>query len=348
MATPAKAHPSRATARSAGRRRSSTSACPLDCPDACSLTSPSSTGSSSRSTARSKNPVTGGYICAKVRKFGERVYGPDRILHPAVRTRPQGRKANSPASTWDEALELIVERFKAAASTAGGIVDSALLLRRFERPDDARQLRRDAVAPIRHVASRAHCVRGTDRRREHRALRQDAVRHLPGLPRSEADRAVGREPDRVGHSSDPVRPRSAEARGQARCDRPAKHAARAFRGYSSRHQARHRRRRRPRRSIGTFSRTVTPTMRSFASIRSAGNSCGSAPNRGRSSAPPRPRASTRRRSSGLRPCTRRARRRSSAADGASSGTATAATQRWRCSRCLRSAASSASGAAATR
>ena len=31
------------------------------------------------------DPVTDGYICAKVRKFGGRLYGPDRILHPGVR-----------------------------------------------------------------------------------------------------------------------------------------------------------------------------------------------------------------------------------------------------------------------
>src|SRR3954469_6464817 len=65
------------------------SACPLDCPDACSLSITVQHGKLVEIDGSEKNPVTGGYICAKVRKFGERVYGPDRILHPAVRI---GRK----------------------------------------------------------------------------------------------------------------------------------------------------------------------------------------------------------------------------------------------------------------
>ena len=40
-----------------------------------------------------------------------------------------------------------------------------------------------AVAALRHVAARAHGVRGADRRRQHGALRQDAVGHLSGLSR---------------------------------------------------------------------------------------------------------------------------------------------------------------------
>jgi anaerobic selenocysteine-containing dehydrogenase len=65
-----------------------------------------------------KNPVTNGYICAKVRRFGERVYGPDRLLHPAVRTgrKGEGRFKRVP---WDEALELIAERFRQARAQSG-------------------------------------------------------------------------------------------------------------------------------------------------------------------------------------------------------------------------------------
>jgi anaerobic selenocysteine-containing dehydrogenase len=94
------------------------SACPLDCPDACSLSVTVQHGKLVEIDGSEKNPVTGGYICAKVRKFGERVYGPDRILHPAVRI---GRKGEGKFSrvTWDEALELVAERFKTAAATAG-------------------------------------------------------------------------------------------------------------------------------------------------------------------------------------------------------------------------------------
>src|SRR3954462_1719253 len=66
-------------------------ACPLDCPDACSLAVTVQHGKVITIDGSHKNPVTDGYICAKVRKFGDRVYGPDRPLYPAVRS---GRKAS--------------------------------------------------------------------------------------------------------------------------------------------------------------------------------------------------------------------------------------------------------------
>src|SRR5215470_13810285 len=93
-------------------------ACPLDCPDACSLAVTVQHGKVIQIDGSQKNPVTEGYICAKVRKFGERVYGPDRILYPAVR---KGRKGEGKfkRTTWDEALELIVDRFQQAKRGAG-------------------------------------------------------------------------------------------------------------------------------------------------------------------------------------------------------------------------------------
>jgi anaerobic selenocysteine-containing dehydrogenase len=94
-------------------------ACPLDCPDACSLSVTVQQGKVITIDGSHKNPVTDGYICAKVRKFGERVYGPDRLLYPAVRS---GRKGEGrfTRATWDEALQLIVERMQRAKSDAGG------------------------------------------------------------------------------------------------------------------------------------------------------------------------------------------------------------------------------------
>jgi anaerobic selenocysteine-containing dehydrogenase len=65
-----------------------------------------------------RNPTTDGFICAKVRKFGDRVYGPDRLLHPAVR---KGRKGGGQFEriAWDEALELFVSRVKRATAESG-------------------------------------------------------------------------------------------------------------------------------------------------------------------------------------------------------------------------------------
>jgi anaerobic selenocysteine-containing dehydrogenase len=66
-----------------------------------------------------KNPVTRGYICAKVRKFGNRVYGPDRLLFPAVRTGRKGEGRFKRVS-WDEALNRITARFLEAKAKSGG------------------------------------------------------------------------------------------------------------------------------------------------------------------------------------------------------------------------------------
>src|SRR5437867_10139322 len=94
-------------------------ACPLDCPDACSLAVTVQHGKVITIDGSHKNPVTDGYICAKVRKFDQRLYGPDRLLYPAVR---KGRKGEGrfKRASWDEALHLIVERMQRAKSEAGG------------------------------------------------------------------------------------------------------------------------------------------------------------------------------------------------------------------------------------
>src|SRR5215510_988983 len=80
--------------------------CPLDCPDACSLAVTVQQGKIVTIDGSRKNPVTDGFICAKVRRFGERVYGPDRLLYPGVR---KGRKGSGKfvRVSWDEALERI-------------------------------------------------------------------------------------------------------------------------------------------------------------------------------------------------------------------------------------------------
>ena len=67
----------------------------------------------------SLNPITEGYICAKVRRFPERVYGPDRLLYPAVRKGPKGA-ASFQRVSWEEALGEIAERLIEARDKWGG------------------------------------------------------------------------------------------------------------------------------------------------------------------------------------------------------------------------------------
>ncbi|HET9834083.1 MAG TPA: molybdopterin-dependent oxidoreductase [Vicinamibacterales bacterium] len=94
-------------------------ACPLDCPDACSLAVTVQHGKVINIDGSLKNPVTDGFICAKVRKFDQVAYGPDRLLYPAVRS---GRKGDGKFKrvSWDQALELVADKMRDAKARAGG------------------------------------------------------------------------------------------------------------------------------------------------------------------------------------------------------------------------------------
>jgi anaerobic selenocysteine-containing dehydrogenase len=93
--------------------------CPLDCPDSCSLDVTVQDGRLATVDGSSLNPVTDGYICAKVRRFPERVYGPDRLLYPALRKGPKGY-GHFERTTWDEAIALVGDRLREARDRWGG------------------------------------------------------------------------------------------------------------------------------------------------------------------------------------------------------------------------------------
>ena len=93
--------------------------CPLDCPDSCSLEVTVQDGRIAAIDGSHVNPITGGYICAKVRRFPERLYGADRLLYPAVRRGPKGL-ASFARVTWEEALGTIAERMREARERWGG------------------------------------------------------------------------------------------------------------------------------------------------------------------------------------------------------------------------------------
>jgi anaerobic selenocysteine-containing dehydrogenase len=93
--------------------------CPLDCPDSCSLIATVQNGRLTTLDGTHANPVTEGYICAKVRRFPERLYGPDRLLHPMVRKGPKGLALFERVS-WDTAIERIAERIRQAKTRHGG------------------------------------------------------------------------------------------------------------------------------------------------------------------------------------------------------------------------------------
>ena len=58
-------------------------------------------------------------FAARARRFSERVYGPDRLLYPAVRKGPKGF-ASFERVSWDDALALIADKLIAARDAHGG------------------------------------------------------------------------------------------------------------------------------------------------------------------------------------------------------------------------------------
>src|SRR6185369_10616778 len=94
-------------------------ACPLDCPDSCSLTVTAEAGRLVKIDGSRRSAFTDGFICAKVRSFERRVYGDLRVHTPLVRTGPRGTGAFREA-TWEEALDLVAARMRSARERFGG------------------------------------------------------------------------------------------------------------------------------------------------------------------------------------------------------------------------------------
>jgi anaerobic selenocysteine-containing dehydrogenase len=95
------------------------SACPLDCPDACSLTVEVADGRVVKLDGSRRNPLTAGFICSKVRRWPEHAHGPARLLHPAVRRGAKGEGVFARIS-WDEALDLAAAKLREARGDHGG------------------------------------------------------------------------------------------------------------------------------------------------------------------------------------------------------------------------------------
>ncbi len=122
-------------------------ACPHDCPDACGVLITVEDGRATKIQGDPGHPMTRGFLCAKVAKYLDRVYSPDRVLYPMRRVAPKGLVAAQrsfapdrvPSTalrtssdsvpqeltktwrriSWDEALDEIASRFRAIVSEFG-------------------------------------------------------------------------------------------------------------------------------------------------------------------------------------------------------------------------------------
>ena len=95
------------------------SACPHDCPSACSLeVERLSSTRIGRVRGAAANTYTDGVVCAKVARYAERVHHPDRLKQPLQRVGEKGKGEFRPIS-WDDALNEVTEAFTRATQMYG-------------------------------------------------------------------------------------------------------------------------------------------------------------------------------------------------------------------------------------
>lgn len=107
--------------------------CSHDCPDSCAvLVTVNAEGRAVKVQGDPKHRITQGFLCGKVAKYLDRVYAPDRILHPLKRKAGaqkgpllrglEGETRDYEAFervSWDEALDAIAARFQKISDTYG-------------------------------------------------------------------------------------------------------------------------------------------------------------------------------------------------------------------------------------
>jgi anaerobic selenocysteine-containing dehydrogenase len=117
--------------------------CAHDCPDTCAWEVTVEDGRAVKLAGVADHPYTHGGLCAKVNNYLDRVYSPDRVLHPLRRAGVKG-EGRFERVTWDEALgdiaarihEIVAENGAEAVlpySYAGnmGLIQYASMDRRF-------------------------------------------------------------------------------------------------------------------------------------------------------------------------------------------------------------------------
>src|SRR4029453_1276538 len=86
--------------------------CPHDCPDTCVMTVEVEGGRAVGLGGDPDHRFTQGFLCAKVNRYLERVYSPERLPHPLKRVGRRG-EGRFERVGWDEALDTIATRFRA-------------------------------------------------------------------------------------------------------------------------------------------------------------------------------------------------------------------------------------------
>jgi anaerobic selenocysteine-containing dehydrogenase len=140
-------------------------ACPHDCPDACGVLITVEDDRATRIQGDPAHPVTRGFLCAKVARYLDRVYSPERVLYPARRVGGKGPGARWERISWDTALDEICERFRGISREFGseailpysyggtlGVLNGGSMDRRFFHRLGASQLARNICSKTGEVA----------------------------------------------------------------------------------------------------------------------------------------------------------------------------------------------------
>ena len=97
--------------------------CHHDCPDSCGWTVTVDDSGPARVAVKlrgnPRHPYSHGELCPKVNRFLDRVYSPDRVLHPLRRIGPKGSSEFEQIS-WDDALAEIGSRLNEIIAGHGG------------------------------------------------------------------------------------------------------------------------------------------------------------------------------------------------------------------------------------
>lgn len=92
--------------------------CHHDCPDSCGWTVTVDDGVAVQLRGTKEHPTSYGELCPKVNHLLERVYSPERIVHPLKRVGPKG-SGEFERVTWEEALTGIASRLTEIIDTHG-------------------------------------------------------------------------------------------------------------------------------------------------------------------------------------------------------------------------------------
>jgi anaerobic selenocysteine-containing dehydrogenase len=93
--------------------------CHHDCPDSCGWVVTVEDGVATKLRGNPAHPFSQGELCPKVNRFLDRVYSPDRLLHPLIRSGPKA-SGRFRTATWDEALAHAARGLRDAIELHGG------------------------------------------------------------------------------------------------------------------------------------------------------------------------------------------------------------------------------------